>query len=145
MSNLVEHAERELRKVGYNPDLGANGILDEMNMAIYTTTVEIVRQFASVGHSGGSAGVHTAMIHDLLQFKALSELTDNQKEWIWHDKEIAGGEGIWQSMRSSDCFSDDRLKTYYSVDEFRTGWRAKLFGKVKKRYPIKPQRRASSV
>lgn len=132
MSNLVAHAERELNLAGYTIDIS-----DPMELEIYHSTMSIVRSFAAVGHSGSSAFVHTDMIHRLLQFKSLTELTADPGEWM-EIEEGFGMVGTSQSLRRPDCFSDDGLKTYYSVDEFRTGWKRRLFGHIGKRYPLKP-------
>jgi hypothetical protein len=136
MSNLVEHAERELRVVGYTINSE-----DEMDLSIYYTTMEIVKLFASVGHSGGSASVHTHMINRLLQFQSLTPLTDNPDEWV--DQSEFSGTPTWQNKRSSDCFSEDGGQTYYSVDEFRTGWRRRLFGLKGKTYTSEPREKVT--
>ena len=47
----------------------------------------------------------------LASFKTLTPLTSNPEEWM----EVGGG--TWQNNRSSDCFSTDGGKTYYSIDD----------------------------
>lgn len=129
MSNLVKHAERELRAAGYSPDMAD---LTERN--IYNVTLRIVQLFSHVGHSGGSAQVHTEVIHRLLKFEPLGPITVDFGEWMHIDEAMAGRPDCWQNRRDGRMFSNDGGKTYYNVDELRCGWRAKLFGRVSKRY-----------
>lgn len=100
--NWVIHAKRELALVGNDEDY---------NQCI----VEAVRAFARYGHSGGSAGVGIEILHDLLQFKNLTPLTDDPSEWI--DQTEASGVPMWQSCRNSEAFSQDGGKTYYLLSE----------------------------
>jgi hypothetical protein len=125
MSNLSQHARRELRLAGY--DENSDDVLDR---TIYDTTLEIVRAFEKNNHSGYSAEGHTRMIEKLLRFQPLTELTDDPAEWS-QDTLV---DGTWQNRRRPDAFSDDGGKTYYSVDEYRYGWRRKIFGPHKKIY-----------
>ncbi len=64
MSNLVEHARRELELVGEEEEF-IEGYL------------KVIQAFADMGHSGGSASVAIPVIQTLLQFKNLKPLTDN--------------------------------------------------------------------
>lgn len=105
MSNLVEHAKRELELIGEEPDT-IEGYL------------KVVQAFADMGHSGGSASVAVPVLNELLQFKNLRPLTDDPKEWFFHDTDTAGIEGgFWQNIRRSSAFSNDGGKTYYDVTE----------------------------
>lgn len=132
MSNLVAHAKRELKIAGYAEDSA-----DALDRVIYQSTIQIVEAFARCGHSGYSAMAHTQIINQLLQFKPLGEITNNPDEWFDHGS--AGlGEPIWQNKRDSRMFSEDEGQTYYSVDEFRRGWKRKLFGARGKTYTSKP-------
>lgn len=112
-SNLVAHARRELEAIGQF----------EEDEAFAESVLAAVRGFTSYpGHSGGSAEAARAMIDRLLQFKNLGPLTSNPEEWFQHSAEVSGsmakdGQGVWQNVRSGDCFSNDGGKTYYSVDD----------------------------
>lgn len=129
-SNLVAHAKFELKRVGYSPDSE-----DKMNRNIYFHTAAIVRHFSECGHSGGSAPIHLDMIEKLLRFEPLGPLTDDPDEWInVADFGGPGSPALWQNRRDGRMFSEDGGKTYYSVDEFRYGWKAKLFGRKGKIY-----------
>jgi len=109
MSDLVEHAKRELALVREDPE-------------IIEATLRIVDEFSKIGHSGASAHFHAAMIDDLLRFKNLSPLTSDPSEWV----EV--GHGLWQNARNSEAFSTDGGVTYYLLSERkrhrwpRSGW-----------------------
>jgi hypothetical protein len=109
MSNLVDHARRELELCGqYKEDpLFAQSL------------VAAVAAFASYpGHSGSSAEIGIEMLSDLLRFKALSPLTNNPDEWFRHTPEMWDGkEHVWQSKRNGAMFSHDGGLTYYDVNE----------------------------
>lgn len=104
-SNLVDHAKRELELIGENPDT-IEGYL------------RVIRAFSSCGHSGGSASVAIPTINQLLQYKPLTDLTNDPEEWIHHTKEVWGEPGgIWQNVRNGEAFSTDGGKTYYLLSE----------------------------
>lgn len=96
-SPLVRHARRELELAGEEPE-----------------TVDwycrVVREFASYGHSGGSASVAVPVLHELLQYHPLSRLTSDPAEWI--DQGSVSGYPLWQNRRDSRCFSEDGGKTW---------------------------------
>lgn len=100
-SPLVEHAKRELALI--DPDEEDDGFKESI--------VKAIQGFVSYGHSGGSAGVAIHMIHDLLQNKNLTPLTDDPKEWM------LVGSGAWQNVRNGEAFSQDGGKTYYLLSE----------------------------
>lgn len=116
MSNLVRHAERELALIGEDP-------------ATIAGYLRVIRAFAGGGHSGGSASVAIPVIHQLLQYKNLSPLTDDPSEWIRRGPEMWDGvNDIWQNTRNGQAFSDDEGKTYWLLTEKR--W-LKFLGKKK--------------
>lgn len=122
MSNLSDHAEIELRAAGYSPQSE-----DHMDKVIYDMTMVIVDAFSQCGHSGGSAAAHTWMINQLLQFKAITPITDNPEDWIdVSDFMGPGPTGVWQNRREGSLFSEDGGKTYYDLDELPRGWRRKV-------------------
>lgn len=109
---LVEHARRELTLCGqFKED-------PEFSESI----IKAVAGFTSYGHSGGSAAVGIEMLHDLLQYKPLSPLTDNPEEWMevgsQEPRTPTGTGQVWQSRRRADAFSEDGGLTYYSVDDW---------------------------
>lgn len=105
MSNLVEHAKRELELCGQTAE----------DPAYAASIVAAVAAFASYGHSGGSAGTAIEQLHQLLQFKTLSPLTSDPDEW--QDRSEDSGAPMWQNRRDSAAFSRDGGATWYFVDE----------------------------
>lgn len=106
---LVKHANRELEIIGEEP-WAVQGYLD------------MVKIFVKMGHSGASAGIFTATLNRLLQFKNLAPLTDNPDEWHYHGKDMWDGEkGVWQNIRNSEAFSTDGGKTYTLLSENADG------------------------
>jgi len=105
MSTLVEHARKEMTRIGEEPE-----IIEEY--------VKIIQAFADMGHSGGSAIATIATLNELLQFRHLSPITDDPEEWMNIAKEVSGGhEDIWQSKRNPEIFSNDGGHTYYILSE----------------------------
>ena len=107
MSNLVEHARRELTIIREDPDTA-------------DSLVRIVEEFARMGHSGMSAAICAEVHGRLLRFEPLSPLTDDPDEWTWVSEDIAGQPDLWQSRRSPEAFSNDAGAHYWLVSE-RTG------------------------
>jgi hypothetical protein len=110
MSNLVKHAEREMRLAGlYDEGSDYGGLIPEAVM-------ELIRPFAAGGHSGGSAEITLELFERLSRFRALTPLTSDPNEWM--DVKEYGPRPmvpLWQSARDSRCFSEDGGKTYYDV------------------------------
>lgn len=94
MSNLVDYAKDELKRIGmidsgepYN-DWATKAILD------------LIELFASQNHSGFSAPYVASMFHRLAMFKPASPLTGEDDEW----NEI--GDGLFQNKRYFAVFKD---------------------------------------
>lgn len=105
MSNLVNHARRELQLVGE----------DEVTIEGY---LGVIQAFADMGHSGGSASVAIPVITELLQFKNLTPLTDDPEEWMHVAEEMWGEkDGVYQNRRNGEAFSYDKGKTYYLLSD----------------------------
>lgn len=103
MSNLVDHARRELVLIGEDEWL-TDGLC------------KVIAAFAEMGHSGSSAAHSTAVLERLLRFQPLAPLTDDPAEWFDHGEEMGGGP-LWQNIRDSRAMSTDGGKTYTLVDE----------------------------
>lgn len=104
-SNLVTHAKRELELLGEEPDV-IKGYL------------KVIQAFADMDHSGVSSSVAIPVIHELLQFKNLTPLTNDPDEWVFHGEDIAGVPGgVWQNRRNSEAFSHNGGLTYYLLSE----------------------------
>jgi hypothetical protein len=112
MSNLVEHARRELSLVENGPD-GDREFADSLLRA--------VEGFDTYdGHSGGSHAVAVEWLSRLLRFENIAPLTDSPDEWMHVAGDVWGdpaGEGVWQNRRCSEAFSNDGGKTYYLLSE----------------------------
>jgi hypothetical protein len=102
MSNLVDHARRELALIGEDEWL-TNGLC------------KVVAAFAEMGHSGSSAEHCTVVLEKLLRYRPLSPITDDPAEW--EDRSEMSGYPIWQNIRDSRAMSKDGGKTYTLVDE----------------------------
>jgi|SRR6185503_2117368 len=104
MSNLVNHARRELELIGEEPE-----------------TIEwylsVIQAFADFGHSGGSASVAIPVLNELLQFKPLAPLTYEPDEWVRHEGCALGGGDLWQNVRDSRIMSYDGGRTHYNVED----------------------------
>jgi hypothetical protein len=102
---LVAFAESELRRAGlFEKDADYDG---EIGPAV----LDLVRKFASQGHSGFAAELALSAFDRVVRFKPLSALTTDPKEWM----EVSTG--IWQSRRLATVFSTDGGKTHYDLDE----------------------------
>ena len=108
MSNLVNHAKRELELIGEDEET-IKGLL------------KVVRAFASMGHSGGSAAVGAAQLARLLAFENLAPLTDNPAEWMLHEPEV-WSLPLWQNIRNSAAFSNDGGRTFWLVSDSPRRW-----------------------
>lgn len=101
MSNLVEHAKRELALAGVEED-------------VRPSLIGAVESFASYGHSGGSAAVCTDILHRLLRFQNLAPIGTTPDEWFDHSETC--GEPTWQNKRRGTTFSRDGGKTWYDIE-----------------------------
>lgn len=106
MSNLENHAEREMRLAGlYDKDADYGGMIPETVMAM-------VGALSGRGHSGGSHAMVMQIFNRVANFKTLTPITANSDEW----NEIETGK-MWQSNRQSSVFSKDGGKTWYDIDK----------------------------
>lgn len=122
MSNLIDHAHRELQRAGFfDRDSDYSGGIAEAVMPL-------VGVLASQGHSGGSVTAVVEIFSKLALFEPLSPLTDDGAEWNL----IEGSkysEPHWQSARKSSCFSADGGKTYYDIAEPRDNYGQRVIHK----------------
>lgn len=102
MSNLVDHARRELALIGEEQD-------------VTDWFASVVEKFAEFGHSGGSAMVCIPRLEMLLRYQPLSPLTNDPAEWI--DRAEESGYPFWQSERNPEAFSEDGGQTYWLLSE----------------------------
>jgi len=97
MSNLLKHAERELKLIGYDGT-------DEYNNMAKDAILELINTFAKQGHSGFSANYVSNIFHKLANYEVLSPLTGNDDEW--NDVSDMSGEMMFQNNRDSRVFKN---------------------------------------
>jgi hypothetical protein len=106
MSDLVEHARRELELCGQTAE-------DPLYAA---SIIAAVAAFTSYGgHSGGSAMVAVEQLYDLLRYRTLSPLTSSPEEWL--DQSYVSSYPVWQNLRDPAAISYNGGKTWSFVDE----------------------------
>lgn len=92
MSNLLSHAETELRYAGlYDDDSDYGGMTAKAVM-------ELMKVFSAQGHSGASAGIVIEIFSKLARYEPLSPLTGDDDEWC----EVS--DGVFQNKRCSHVF-----------------------------------------
>lgn len=107
--SLAEHAETEMRRAGlYDKGSDYEGMLAPAVM-------ELVKVFASQGHSGNSAMTVLAIFDKVARFQTLGPLTSDPGEWFDHGD--MAGERLWQNVRDGAAFSRDGGKTWYHLDD----------------------------
>jgi hypothetical protein len=97
-SNLVSHAESELKLAGYNPRDKEDG----PNKWMAQNVLELMRVFAKQGHSGTSAPYCVSLFKKLARYEPLGPLTGEDNEWV----EVA--QELWQNKRCSHVFKEAR-------------------------------------
>ena len=108
-SNIAEYAWDELNRVGA---FTAEG--DFYGGMTGRAVMDLVDVFVEQCHSGMSGALVADAFHRLVMFKPLGPLTDDPDEWV----EVA--DGLWQSRRQSQAFSQDGGKTYRLNDDHAT-------------------------
>lgn len=105
-SGLIQHARSELAIVGEDED-------------VIEWYIRVIKEFASFGHSGTSAEYTTRVLERLLRYQHLTPITSDPQYW----REAA--EGVWQSTRNPEYFSNDGGQTFYSLTELEAAQNAK--------------------
>ena len=100
-SNLACHAWDELNRAGLFTGDG-----DFYGGMTGRAVMDLVDVFVEQRHSGVSASIVIDILRRVLAFEPLSPLTDDPAEWM----EVT--DGLWQSRRQSQAFSQDVGKTY---------------------------------
>jgi len=114
-SNLVNHAKEELKLAG----MISNGTEtdDKYNNLVANSVIELMKTFASQGHSGFSAGMVRELFNKLSQFQTLTPITSNPEEWMDTSEYCGEPNTLWQNKRNPATFSKDGGKTWYNLDE----------------------------
>ena len=106
-SNLINHAEKELKLAGiHDKDADYGGML-------YDAVMELVRVFSKQGHSGGSAGRVISLFKQVASYKNLIPLTGKDEEW--NDISDLSG-GVLQNNRVSSVFKEKETGKAYYLD-----------------------------
>lgn len=110
MSNLIEHAKREMKLAGlYDADSSYGGMIPEAVLAL-------IEAHSKQDHSGGSHYTTLGIFNRVVNYKALSPIGSTIDEWFKRDYQTAGAD-CWQNNRQSSVFSHDGGKTWYDIDD----------------------------
>jgi len=102
MSNLVDHAKRELEAIGAFSEDG-----DFYGGMTGTAVMELVELFAKQGHSGMSAGIVRNLFNKVADYKPLKPITCEGSEW-------GTGADKFQNKRCPSIFKEGKDgKPYY--------------------------------
>lgn len=99
MSNLLQHAEHELKLLRSNEPC-------EIQDAVDKHILKMVEMFSEEGHSGSSAPYCIGILEKLLRFEPINPLTGEEDEWFDH------GDGVRQNKRCSHVFKDADNRAY---------------------------------
>lgn len=95
MSNLANHAKRELELAGYfDKDAMYGGMLGK-------SVMDLIEKFAEEGHSGMSASIAINVFERVARFEPLTPLTGEDDEWVEVTK------GLYQNSRCSHVFKEN--------------------------------------
>jgi len=106
MSNLIKHAETELKLAGlFDKDSDYNGMLGD-------ATMELIKVFSEQGNSSFSASMVSNLFNELSRYKPLTPLTFKDDEWceVIDDK--------FQNKRRSSVFKEGKNGRPYFIDAF---------------------------
>lgn len=109
MSNLVKHAEEELKLAGlFDADSDYDGMLGK-------AVLDLVKVFSKQEHSGFSAHQTLKLFSIVAYYKPLTPIGTTEDEWV--DQSEISSEPMWQNRRRSTTFSRDGGKTWYDIDD----------------------------
>lgn len=104
ISNLVSHAERELRLL-VDGDPEASEEDRKMQNEINAHIIELVKLFSKFGHSGSTAYWSVAVLKRLLSYEPLTPLTG--EDWEWNEVAEQNGGPLYQNNRCGNVFKDN--------------------------------------
>lgn len=109
-ADIKEHAKRELELAGlFDKDSDYGGMIGKAVM-------ELCKCFSGQGHSGFSANWVLELFNRLGKYKTLTPITDDPNEWTEISEGI-DGKPVWQNKRNPSIFSENKGKTWHSVDD----------------------------
>ena len=100
MSNLLKHAERELKFIGYDDT-------DSFDKMAKDAILQLIETFAKQGHSGFSANYVANMFHKLVKYETLSPLKGNDDEWGNVSDMSGDRKTLFQNNRDGRVFKND--------------------------------------
>ena len=109
MSNLVEHAKRELELAGFYQDDE-----DRLNKMLRDNVIELIEVFSKQGHSGMSAPIVSRIFYKLANYQTLQPITGEDDEWNDIGQEM--GINIYQNKRCSALFKKGKDGRAYYLD-----------------------------
>ena len=134
MGNLVEHAKRELLKLGYKP---IDECKDEPEKWMQENILELLDVFSKQGHSGSSASYVINYFTKLANFNTISPIMCTDDEW--NDVGTDDGKILYQNSRCSAVFKISMFgKPYYLdaivfVDKKHTSYTGSAFNNKNER------------
>lgn len=131
MSNLVKHAEKELKLAGlFDKDSDYDGMLGK-------AVLELVKVFSKQGHSGFSAHQTLKIFNIVANYKPLTPIGTTKEEWMDVSGMTLGGQ-TWQNTRRGTTFSRDGGKTWYDIDDKKLNngdtWKQSWLKKLVKKF-----------
>lgn len=112
MNDMIRWATSELLRVGYD----LNDVEDGPNKWMAEHVIDLLKLFASQGHSGSSAPDAVALFEKLALYKPLSPLTGEDDEWM----EV--GSGVWQNRRDPEVFKEHDKNAYWMSGKVFWEW-----------------------
>lgn len=109
MSNLINHAKRELLKLGYKPIEECEEDIDKW---IQENVLELLEVFSNQGHSGFSAPHVINLFKKLANFEPLSPITCTDDEW----NDPISNDETYQNNRCSAVFKKSKDGKPYYLD-----------------------------
>lgn len=105
-SNLLKHAERELRIAGYNPES-----TDFVESTVYKNAIALIKELGNQHLSGGIAPIILNLFYKLATYEPLSPLIGDDAEWRETEETelnygpTSGQKGmLYQNIRCSSVF-----------------------------------------
>ena len=113
MNSLQEHFQRELDIMRKSADKD-----DPLIIEPYVDDImKVLETFSNEGHSGATAPLASAVLSQTIKaalgYQILSPLTGEDEEW--HDITELHGSQLWQNIRESGVFKDEKGNCSYAT------------------------------
>jgi hypothetical protein len=118
-SNLIKHAEEELKRAGlFDADSDYAGMLGD-------SVLELIEVFARQGHSGMSAPMVVSLFKELASYNNITPLTGEESEWENIEPMLK------QNKRNSAVFEDKKGSYFVNAIIFVDPDNNRFIGKAK--------------